>query len=169
MPPESTTLGLSRDAIEHALEHFRAAVRTRMLRQSKVRDEIARVALTFDSSFSAEDLYLKVREAAVADTNMATIYRNMPLLVECGMIEPTDVHEAKRQHYQVAFERGNRAFMVCTHCGRSVPFEATELLLAEQEVAARHGFLLVKRAKELRGVCAQCSASSAAPRPTSRS
>ncbi len=74
-----------------ALERFRAVLRERSLKMSKVRESIARTALNYDGHFSVDELRNVLQQGGVRDAHMAPVYRELPLLVDAGLIQPTFV------------------------------------------------------------------------------
>jgi Fur family ferric uptake transcriptional regulator len=144
------------DALDRALEHFRAVLHDRALKMSKVRESIARAALTYEGHFSVEDLLHVLHSKGVRDAHMATVYRAVPLLIEARLIEPALVSKSDGQHYEAVFEREHHDHLVCTHCGRVVEYQSEALEALQREIAARYEFELDEHVHELRGRCKDC-------------
>ncbi len=85
---------MKEEAMARALERFRAVLRERSLKMSKVRESIARTALSYDGHFSVDDLLNVLHERGVRDAHMATVYRAVPLLVHAGLIQPALVSKS---------------------------------------------------------------------------
>lgn len=139
------------------------------LKMSRVREAIARAALTYDGHFSVDDLLRTLQANDVRDAHMATVYRALPLMVEAGLIEPALVSKADGQRYELAFEREHHDHLVCTGCGHVVEYHSEAMEALQRELAQRHGFELENHVHELRGRCRDCrrsSPKSAAPRRT---
>ncbi len=100
-----------------ALERFRAVLHGRSLKLSKVRESIARAALSYDGHFSVDDLLRLLQRRRVHDAHLATIYRAVPLMIEAGLIQPALVAAKDGQRYEVSFEREHHDHLVCTGCG----------------------------------------------------
>src|SRR5262245_57322061 len=110
------------EVIERALEQLRVALRRRTQR-NVIREDVARIALSFDAPFSNNDLYAALRTANVRDATLALVYRTTPVLVELGVLERTFVSDPRRQYFQLAFGLANRDYLVCRDCNRTVPFD----------------------------------------------
>jgi Ferric uptake regulator family len=97
------------EVVARGLERFRAVLRERSLKMSKVRESIARAALMFDGHFSVDELVQTLHERGVRDAHLATVYRAVPLLVEAGLIQPALVSKSDGQRYEASFEREHHA------------------------------------------------------------
>ncbi len=161
---------LREDAIERALDKFRAVVRAQALKTSMVREAIARTALTQPGHFSVDELVQELRANGVAEAHMATVYRAVPLLIEAGLIQPALLSQGEGQRYEVAFEREHHDHLVCTGCGRVVEFHSEALEALQRDIADRYDFLLDDHVHELIGRCKNCRSSSPRARraPTGR-
>lgn len=148
--------GLKPDAVARGLERFRAALRERSLKMSKVRESIARMALSYQGHFSVDELMQVLRDKGVNDAHLATVYRAVPLMVEAGLIQPALVSKAEGQRYEASFEREHHDHLVCTRCGRVVEYHSEALETLQREIARRYDFELDDRVHELRGRCKPC-------------
>lgn len=148
--------GLKPEAVDRGLERFRALLRERSLKMSKVRESIARAALTYHGHFSVDELVQLLHESGVQDAHLATVYRAVPLLVEAGLIQPALVSKADGQRYEASFERERHDHLVCTSCGRVVEFQSEALEALQRDIARRYDYELEDRVHELRGRCRSC-------------
>lgn len=147
------------ESVERALGALRDLLRAKDLKQSKVREAIARTALAYDGHFTVEELAQLLRERGVAGAHLATVYRAIPLLVEAGLIQPALVAQGDRQHYEAAFERAHHDHLVCLSCGSVVEFYSETLEVIQREIAERYGYRLEQHVHELRGLCTRCQRS----------
>ena len=143
---------------ERALQRFRALLRERSLKMSKVRESIARAALGCRGHFTVEDLVRLLHARGVQDAHLATVYRAIPLLIEAGLIQPALVAKGDGQRYEIAFEREHHDHLVCTGCGRVVEYQSEALEALQREIAELHGFSVEGHLHELRGRCGDCRA-----------
>lgn len=148
--------GPPEEVIERALIRFRDVLHGKALKMSKVREAIARAALTYEGHFSVEDLVRVLQANDVRDAHLATVYRAVPLMVEAGLIEPALVSRADGQLYEAAFEQEHHDHLVCTGCGHVVEYHSEALEALQREIAERYGFQLVDHVHELRGLCRTC-------------
>lgn len=154
----------SKDAIARGIAQLHDAVRAKGLKQSAVRDDIARAALAYDGHFGVEELVAVLRTRGDEHTHAATVYRTLPLLIDAGLIDLALVGRAEGQRYEAIFEREHHDHLVCTQCGAIVEFHSETLEALQREIAARYGFVLDDHLHELRGRCKSCRDDSAAPR-----
>jgi Fur family ferric uptake transcriptional regulator len=138
------------------LERFRALLHERSLKMSKVRESIARMALSYRGHFSVDQLVQVLHENGVQEAHVATVYRAVPLMVEAGLIQPALVSKADGQRYEASFERERHDHLVCTSCGRVVEYQSEALEALQREIARRYDFELDDRVHELRGRCKAC-------------
>jgi Fur family ferric uptake transcriptional regulator len=147
---------ISADYLERGLERFRSVLRARELKLSKVRDAVARCALSRAGHFSVEDIVRALQDEGVQEAHLATVYRAMPLLVDAGIVQTTLVAPGDSQQYEVVFEREQHHHLQCAECGRMIEFQSSALQALQREIAGRYGFQLDGRASELHGRCKEC-------------
>ncbi|HKO50110.1 MAG TPA: Fur family transcriptional regulator [Polyangiaceae bacterium] len=150
--------------MDRAMERFRAVLRERSLKMSKVRESIARTALSYQGHFSVDDLIGVLHQRGVRDAHLATVYRAMPLLIDAGLVQLALVGKSDGQRYETAFEREHHDHLVCTGCGRVVEYQSETLEALQREIAKRYDFELDDHVHEMRGRCKDCRRSGAAPR-----
>lgn len=147
---------LKEEAVSRALDRFRTVLRDRSLKMSKVREHIARTALSYDGHFSVDDLVTELHDRGVRDAHLATVYRAVPLLVDAGLIQPALISKSDSQRYEASFEREQHEHLVCTGCGKVVEYQSETLRALQREIAARYDFELADHVHELRGRCKEC-------------
>ncbi|WP_428264825.1 Fur family transcriptional regulator [Haliangium sp.] len=149
--------------VDQALASFQSFLHRRSLRVTPVREAILRAALRRQDHFRVEDLVDDIRRAGGA-VSVATVYRAIPLLVEAGIVEPTEVSGDGRC-YETAFGREHHDHLICRECRRVVEFHFEAFEMLQREVAAKYGFLLTDHVHELIGVCGDCRQSREAQSP----
>lgn len=114
-------------------------------------DEIQKIGKHFD----ADSLYdrFKNRGDRIA---RATVYRNLPLLLESGVIQKS-AGEGKRDFYERT-DRGHHDHMVCLGCKRIIEFHNDELEELQKRLADENRFQLVFHDHRLFGYCDKCRA-----------
>lgn len=150
------TPSLDEAGIQRALHQLREAVRKRGLKNSVVREAVARAALQRQGHFSVEELAQELRNAGVADAHPATVYRVLPLLAEVGLIQLTLMSQGEGTRYERAFEREHHDHLICTRCGKIVEFQFEAIEILQRDIAERFGFDLTGHVHELLGVCEKC-------------
>jgi len=142
--------------MNEAIDSFRTFLHQRSLRATDVREAIVRAALDRRGHFHVEELTADVR-AGGFDVSVASVYRALPLLIEAGIIQPTEVSGEKRS-YEAVFGREHHDHLICRDCRRVVEFQFEAFEMLQRDVAAKYDFELVDHYHELIGVCADCRA-----------
>jgi Fur family ferric uptake transcriptional regulator len=117
-------------------------------------------ALIIDTFFetgghlSVEDVWSKVRSHD-AKVSVATVYRTMKLLSECGLAHTRNFGDGQTR-YEAAAGREHHDHLICTSCGTIVEFENDRIEALQEAVARKHGFRVTSHKMELYGLCAKC-------------
>jgi len=146
------------ELVGRALERLREVVQSKDLKNSQVREAIARAALEHGGHFTVEELVRSLRRQGIANVHVATVYRAIPLLVEAGLIQQSLLSEGDTQHFERSFEREHHDHLICSSCGALVEFHSEGLEALQREIAERHGYTLESHVHELRGICSVCRA-----------
>jgi Fur family ferric uptake transcriptional regulator len=146
------------DLVGRALDQLRAVVHEKDLKNSQVREAIARAALDHGGHFTVEDLVRVLRRQGMKNVHVATVYRAIPLLVEAGLIQAALLTEGDTHHFERSFEREHHDHLICSSCGSLVEFHSEALEAMQREIAERYGYTLDSHVHELRGLCGQCQA-----------
>lgn len=142
--------------LTRALDQLRAVVQQKDLKNSQVREAIARAALDHGGHFTVEDLVRVLRRQGLKNVHVATVYRAIPLLVESGLIQAALLTQGDTQHFERSFEREHHDHLICSSCGALVEFHSEALEAMQREIAIRYGYTLDSHVHELRGLCASC-------------
>lgn len=113
---------------------------------------VLEVIMKSDRHLTAEEVAEQVREIQPS-VSVATIYRNINLLADLGLLSRLDIH-AGPSRYEVF--QGHDHHMVCLQCGTAIklgicPMEE-EILQAAQAV----GFSVGSHHFEITGICKEC-------------
>lgn len=143
---------------EHDVEQLRARLNEYMakhgLRSTEQRRVVTEMFFATDGHLSIEDLLDRVR-VAEPRIGYATVYRTLKLLKECGLAFERHFGDGVSR-YEVAWEDEHHDHLICTECEKIIEFEDDAIEKLQHEVAARHGFTLVRHKLELYGVCPDC-------------
>jgi Fur family ferric uptake transcriptional regulator len=132
----------------------------RTLRERGQRVTAERIAL-FDEVFAqhghidAEQLLAALRGAGVA-ISRATVYRNLDLLVECGLARKQRLGR-RRFLYEHVHPGQQHDHLVCTGCGRVVEFVSPGIAALQTEICRAHGFLPTRHSLQINGLCNRCA------------
>jgi Fur family ferric uptake transcriptional regulator len=122
------------------------------LRHTRQRDAILEVFLEAKGHITPEEIHQRVRERH-AHIGFTTVYRTMKLLCEAGL-----AHERKFEdgitRYEIQHEHHDH--LVCLRCGKIIEFECEMIESAQNDIARRYGFRVLRHRHELYGHCQSC-------------
>jgi Fe2+ or Zn2+ uptake regulation protein len=153
----ATALELARD---ESLERFKSWLKSRHQPATPQRLAIASIVLGAEQPMAADEVVDRLRSAGPAP-GVATVYRTIDVLIECGIVIEEDNHEGFRRFVPV---RGDVSTdeLLCTQCGAVTP--VTDRMIGERAKAAADasGFTAIRHRLVVYGRCASCSAQSSA-------
>jgi Fur family ferric uptake transcriptional regulator len=122
------------------------------LRRTAQRDAIIEAALGTEMHFTAEDL-LAMAKAIEKSVSRATIYRTLPLLVECGVLREMDFGK-DQMHYDPNFNRHpHHHHVICVDCDRIIEFEDLNIETLENCITKRLGFSPASKIVRIEATC----------------
>jgi len=153
LPPEDASITVG--AMAHEVEHRTLAryLEDNQLKHTKQREAILDVFLEVTGHITSEDLFQRVREEH-PQIGHTTVYRTMKLLCEAGLAHEHNFDGTTR--YEIAHEHHDH--LVCTRCGKIIEFECAMIETAQEEIAARYDFRVLRHRHELYGHCGKCQA-----------
>ncbi len=122
------------------------------LKRTKQREAILGVFLEVRGHITAEDLHQRVRENH-PNIGYTTVYRTMKLLCDAGLAierrfeDGVTRYEIEHQHHD---------HLVCIRCGKIIEFECAMIESAQNDIADRYEFRVLRHRHELYGHCASC-------------
>ena len=124
------------------------------LKSTRQRSLIIDTFFEMPGHLSVEDLWTKVR-ALDPKVSVATVYRTMKLLNECGLAHARNFGDGQTR-YEAAIGRHHHDHLICTRCGKIVEFENERIEQLQDAVARKHGFTVTSHKMELYGLCRNC-------------
>jgi len=124
------------------------------LKHSRQREVVADVFFAAEGHVAVEVLVQEVRRVEPR-VSVATVYRTMKLLAECGLAVPRQFGGAQTR-YERSAGRPHHDHLICTGCGAIVEFSSGRIEALQARVATRHGFEVESHTLELYGRCASC-------------
>lgn len=115
----------------------------------------------FDEIFSqhghidAEHLLDSLRAQEVK-ISRATVYRNLDLLVECGLVRRNRLGH-RRYLYEHVHPGQHHDHLVCAECGRVVEFVSPGISALQAEICRAHGFVPSRHSLQITGLCTRCA------------
>ena len=148
MGAASTREGVPAAWAEHALAKLDAAGYRRGGSRRKVIDFLG----TRDCAVTALEI-----DRELDRVGRASVYRTLEQLEELGLVQKVDLGRESTAYERVDPAGHHHHHLVCTRCGRVLPFEDEALEEAIHEVRTREGFKVEGHEVTLRGTCARCS------------
>jgi Fur family transcriptional regulator, ferric uptake regulator len=143
------------ERLQRALEVLHQVVVANGLRMTTARRAILTAVLSKPGRFDAFGLLDTVR-ASGSLVSLAAIYRNMPLMIEAGIVRATLASPSSSQLYDVTFEQRPNDHLVCRICGTVAEFDFEAFDALRSLVAKTHDFTLTSYVHQLSGVCLDC-------------
>jgi Fur family transcriptional regulator, ferric uptake regulator len=143
--------GTCRDVLRNKL-----AVKGGRLTEERV--ALLHIVCNTKGHFRPEDL-LKALDRQSHRVSLTTVYRNLSLLVEAGIIRRTDVQDTSRlggAWFERVWGKRHHDHLICSRCGKRVEFSYPAIDVLQDAVAQDHGFTLERHCLELVGVCPEC-------------
>jgi Fur family ferric uptake transcriptional regulator len=138
----------------------------RGLKSTRQRNLIIDTFFSAAGHLSVEDVWAKVRQRD-AKVSVATVYRTMKLLSECGLAHARNFGDGQTR-YEAAVGRHHHDHLICTQCGTIVEFENDRIEALQDAVARKHGFRVTSHKMELYGLCRNCQRLAESAAPSSR-
>lgn len=138
------------------LEGFKKLLQEKGLKYTHERECIYDEVQKTGDHFDADSLYERFRKRGDR-VGRATVYRNLPLLLEAGVIQKS-AGEGKRDFYEKTDSKGHHDHMVCLGCKRIIEFHSDELELIQEKLSKEYKFKLVFHDHRLFGYCEKCRA-----------
>jgi Fur family ferric uptake transcriptional regulator len=136
-------------------EAFRQYLKGRGIKYTNARRKILDAVLELRDHFEAEEVLYLLHEQG-EKVGKATVYRTLPLLVDCGILKQVRF-DVKLTHYEQAFGDDPHDHMVCRRCGRIIEFASDEVVELRRRIAQRHHFHAIGHRFQLSGLCWECS------------
>ena len=137
---------------DEPLEVLKDYVAKNGLKFTRQRELIADVFFKAGGHLKVEDLLDRVREVD-PQVSLATVYRTMKLLTECGLAEPHRFRDGHTRYEPSEGEEEHHDHLICTECGRIVEFFNSDIERLQEQIAASFGFEVAHHRMELYGKC----------------
>jgi len=138
------------------LQVFRDYVHQRGLRRTPEREVILLEIFAIHGHFDVEELYLALRGKG-AKVSKASIYRALPLFLDCGLIRETDF-SGGHWHYEHIYGHAQHNHLRCLRCGEIREFQEPAMKLLEEQLAQEYGYHIKGHQLEVHGYCVNCRA-----------
>ena len=136
------------------IETFRAFISEKGLRNTPEREEIIREIFAIQKHFDVDELYLRLRNKG-SKVSKASIYRNLPLILECGLIREV-WHEDGHMHYEQIYGYGHHCHLLCVECGKVIEFVEEDIKEIEKRLEKKYDFKVIDHRLDVKGYCKRC-------------
>jgi Fur family transcriptional regulator, ferric uptake regulator len=118
--------------------------------QRRILLEIIRHA---EGHLDADELYQRAR-AKEPRISLATVYRNLKLFKEFGLVAESDLGET-HSHYEMK-GKAEHHHLVCLGCGRVIEFDSPLIAKAVAKTQQENGFNITSVQLKMEGYCRKC-------------
>jgi Fur family peroxide stress response transcriptional regulator len=141
-------MAMAPDRLREAVEKLK----TTGVRMTPPRQAILEYLLSSMSHPTADEIY-KALEKDFPNMSVATIYNNLRLFKEAGLVRELTYGDASSRfdanmsdHYHI----------ICRRCGKITDFKYPPLVEVEEEAAKKTGFRVDSHRMEVYGLCTDC-------------
>ena len=118
---------------------FTEFLRTGNHRITPERFEVLDFAIANGNHYTADELYLKMKEAK-SNISRATVYNSLELLVKCEMLAKRNFGENKTL-YESAYGKNNHVHLICKTCGEILEFDNIEIVNLVNSISSKNKFI----------------------------
>lgn len=104
---------------------------------------------------SAEELYDRLKKDNPS-IGLATIYRTLKLLSECGLANEIHFSEGVTR-YEHSFGRQHHDHLICINCGKYIEVVDPEIEELQARLAQKNHFRILRHRMDIYGICQECS------------
>jgi len=108
-------------------------------RKTTQRDAIISAAFGTNEHYTADDLLVMAKKVDPS-VSRATVYRTLPLLVECGVLREMDFGRDHKFYDPNYIDHPNHNHLICLDCGKIVEFEDIHIDTLETCISRRLGY-----------------------------
>lgn len=123
------------------------------MKYSAQRELIKQKVIGNRQHLSADEVYLLVKQE-MPNISLATVYRNLNMLVEAGLISKIAFPNASDRFDGCTTEHFHT---VCVRCGEIFDLEDDLLLDLDQTIYGMLGFQVLTKHLVIKGICKKCS------------
>lgn len=135
-------------------ELFRNFLKAKGLKFTRERSAIVRELAAVKSHFDIEGLH-RVLKKKKHKVSRASLYRTIPLLVECGLLEEIKTIDT-HTFYEHTYGREHHDHLICIGCGRIIEFYSEKLERLQNEICSHEDFKGIRHLLEIQGYCKKC-------------
>ena len=130
---------------------------TKGLRKTVQRDAIIEAAFGTTEHYTAEEL-LVMSKKIEPSVSRATVYRTLPLLVECGVLKEMDFGKDYKFYDPNYIDHPAHNHLICVDCSKIVEFEDRNMDTLENCITKRLGFSPANKIVRIEATCDELKA-----------
>lgn len=147
--------------LEHSI--FLETLRSQGMRVTSERLALLDEVFSQHGHLDAEQLLTRMRVHG-HKISRATIYRNLELLVECGLVRKYRLGQ-DRYLYEHVHPGQAHDHIACRECGQVVEFVSPAISSLLREICKAHGFEESENTLQVQGLCGICKGTATPPVP----
>jgi Fur family ferric uptake transcriptional regulator len=128
-----------------------AYVSAKGLKKSGSRNKILEVMVRDPHHFRVQDLIDRLRKD-YPEVGRATVYRNLPLFVECGLIQEGPTGPDDDTLYELS-DSDHHDHIVCVDCNRIIEFRDSSIEKRQDQLTTQLGFQVIGHRHVIYGTC----------------
>lgn len=121
-------------------------------RKTAQRDAIVKAAFSTTEHYTAEELLVMAKKIEPS-VSRATVYRTLPLLVECGVLKEMDFGKEFKYYDPNYNDHPFHNHLICVDCDKIVEFEDINIDTLENCISKRLGFSPSKKIVRIEAKC----------------
>lgn len=133
---------------------FREFLNKKGLKLTKERAAILKEAFSMHNHFDPEALLKNIKKKG-AKVSRASVYRTLPLLVECGLVKEAEKMN-KHIHYEHTYGHGHHDHLICIKCGNVIQLFSEKLERLQEKLCKQENFTCITHTLEIKGYCKKC-------------
>jgi len=137
---------------------FTAVLRRKGLKVTLERQKIYEEVASMKKHFDADELFERFKAKGLP-ISRDTVYRNLPLLLEAGMLQKS-AGGSKREYFENMEAKGHHDHMVCVCCGAIFEFKSEVFEALQQKLCEKYRCKLIYHDHRLFVECTRCSGGS---------
>jgi len=140
--------------MEKKIKKFKTFLKMNNSLCSAEREQITRYILLRSDHFSADELYLDLKQDGYA-ISRATVYRTLDLLVKSGLVENTQLQSGS-YIYEQKKDEAHHDHLICNECGKIIEFHSDKIEAIQKQVCEENDFLMTGHTLRICGICKEC-------------
>lgn len=114
------------------------------------------MALTESGKFTTAHQVLAYVKTSFPDMSLDTVYRNLSLLVELGVVHEIKTRGREGNLFEITDDEHHHHHLICLTCGKAECLDFCPIQIEDLSRAEESGFKITSHALEFYGYCRKC-------------